>query len=68
MKANKEKICINKQITIIVEFIIKFKNIINNIKTTLLSVFLYMADVEDIWADIQGKFGMNRCRANPSIR
>ena len=48
MLANKEKIYINKQITIMVRFNINFKNIFSNIKTTLLSVFLYITDVEDI--------------------
>ena len=41
------KICINKQITILVGFNIDFKNIINKINTTLLKVFLYITDVED---------------------
>ena len=41
-----------------VGFNINFKNIINNIKTTILSVFLYITDVEDIWADIQAKCGL----------
>ena len=41
--------------TIIVGFNINFKNIINNIKTTILSVFVYITDVEDIWADIKAK-------------
>ena len=46
--SKKEKIYINKQISIIVGFDINIKNIINNIKTTLLSIFLYITDVEDI--------------------
>ena len=29
-------------------FNINFKNIINNIKTTLLNVFLYISDVENL--------------------
>ena len=32
----------------IVVFNINFKNIINNIKTTLLNVFLYISDVENL--------------------
>ena len=48
MYANKKKIYINEQITIMVEFNINFKNIINNIKTTILRVFLYITDVENI--------------------
>merc|ERR1712098_972685 len=38
---------INKQITIMVGFKIDFKNIINNINTTLLRVFLFITDVEE---------------------
>ena len=41
-------IYINKQITIIFRFNINFNNIINNIKTTFLSVFLYRTYVEDL--------------------
>ena len=47
MQANKEKIYINKQITIMLGFNIDFKNIIRNINTTLLMVFLFITDVED---------------------
>ena len=50
-----------------VGFNINFKNIIKNIKTILLGVFLSVGDVEDIWTDIQAKRGYE-CRANPSIR
>merc|ERR1711873_308411 len=39
---------INKQITIMVGFNIDFKNIINNINTSLLRVFLFITDVEEI--------------------
>merc|ERR1712101_53644 len=38
---------INKQITIMVGFKIGFKNIINNMNTTLLRVFLFITDVEE---------------------
>ena len=41
------KIYINKQITIMVGFNIDFKNIINNINTTLLRVFFFITDVEE---------------------
>ena len=37
----------NKQVTIMVGFNIDFKNIINNINTTLLRVFLFITDVEE---------------------
>ena len=36
-----------KQITIIIGFHIDFKNIINNINTTLLRVLLFITDVEE---------------------
>ena len=48
MLANKERIYINKQKIIMVGFNINIKNIINNIKTTLLNVFLYISDVENL--------------------
>merc|ERR1711873_247498 len=38
---------VSKQITIMVGYNIDFKNIINNINTTLLRVFLFITDVED---------------------
>merc|ERR1712101_79512 len=38
---------INKQITIMVGFKIGFKNIIKNMNTTLLRVFLFIKDVEE---------------------
>ena len=47
MSANKEKNYINKQITIMVGFKIDFKNIINNIDSTLQRVFLFITDVEE---------------------
>merc|ERR1712243_133563 len=40
------KVC--KQITIMVGFKIDLKNIINNINTTLLRVFLFITDVDNI--------------------
>ena len=41
-----------------VGFNIDFKNIIKNINKTLLNIFLYITDVEDIEADIQAKCGL----------
>ena len=38
---------INKQITIMVGFNIDFKNIISNINTTLLRVFLFITNVKE---------------------
>ncbi len=45
--SKQEKKYINKQLTIMVGFNIDFKNIINNINTTLLTVFLFITDVEE---------------------
>ena len=45
VKKTKKKL--HKQITIMVGFNIDFKNIINNINTTLLRVFLFITDVEE---------------------
>ena len=45
--SKQEKKLHKKQITIMVGFYIDFKNIIHNINTTLLRVFLFITDVEE---------------------
>ena len=44
----KQRKNLHKQITVMVGFNIDFKNTINNINTTLLRVFLFIKDVEEL--------------------